>query len=224
MSEEKLARIQGPCGLDIGADTQAETALSILSEILAVRAQRPRRAVARRRSSGSTRRWRSRLCMDRPGFSRPMFTGAMPSGSRPTAGTAAVATARPRVALRAASRRAATSTARGSPVCRRSHRSAAFARGACHDDVTTTTSRAPTRSTSLRAFARFSTVVRASGSTTTSRAAPRHAARIRLASACVPDTRAQPERTTTSSAVAISAARSSRAAQTGCSSPRPPSE
>ena len=40
MSEEKLARIQGPCGLDIGADTQAETALSILSEILAVRAQR----------------------------------------------------------------------------------------------------------------------------------------------------------------------------------------
>jgi xanthine dehydrogenase accessory factor len=40
VSEEKLARIQGPCGLDIGADTQAETALSILGEILAVRAQR----------------------------------------------------------------------------------------------------------------------------------------------------------------------------------------
>ena len=40
VAEEKLARIQGPCGLDVGADTQAETALSILAEVLAVRAQR----------------------------------------------------------------------------------------------------------------------------------------------------------------------------------------
>jgi xanthine dehydrogenase accessory factor len=40
VSEQALTRIQGPCGLDIGADTQAETALSILAEILAVRAQR----------------------------------------------------------------------------------------------------------------------------------------------------------------------------------------
>ncbi|MFN8221915.1 MAG: XdhC/CoxI family protein [Gaiellales bacterium] len=37
---EKLERIQGPCGLDIGADTQAETALSMLAEVLAVRAGR----------------------------------------------------------------------------------------------------------------------------------------------------------------------------------------
>lgn len=40
VSEEKLARIQGPAGLDIGADTQAETALSMLAEVLAVRAGR----------------------------------------------------------------------------------------------------------------------------------------------------------------------------------------
>jgi xanthine dehydrogenase accessory factor len=40
VQEDQLDRIMGPCGLDIGADTQEETALSILSEILAVRAKR----------------------------------------------------------------------------------------------------------------------------------------------------------------------------------------
>jgi xanthine dehydrogenase accessory factor len=40
VAEAELERIMGPCGLDIGADTQEETALSILSEILAVRARR----------------------------------------------------------------------------------------------------------------------------------------------------------------------------------------
>ena len=40
VEESALERIMGPCGLDIGADTQEETALSILSEILAVRGQR----------------------------------------------------------------------------------------------------------------------------------------------------------------------------------------
>jgi xanthine dehydrogenase accessory factor len=40
VTAEQLGRIVGPCGLDIGADTQEETALSILAEILAVRARR----------------------------------------------------------------------------------------------------------------------------------------------------------------------------------------
>ncbi len=41
VSEEQLARIHGPSGLDLGSETPAETALSILAEALAVRAGRP---------------------------------------------------------------------------------------------------------------------------------------------------------------------------------------
>jgi xanthine dehydrogenase accessory factor len=40
VAERELERISGPCGLDLGADTQEETALSIVAEILAVRAGR----------------------------------------------------------------------------------------------------------------------------------------------------------------------------------------
>jgi xanthine dehydrogenase accessory factor len=41
LSETELERVHGPSGLDLGADTPAETALSILAEALAVRAGRP---------------------------------------------------------------------------------------------------------------------------------------------------------------------------------------
>jgi xanthine dehydrogenase accessory factor len=40
VDEEALERVRGPAGLDVGAQTPAETAISILAEILAVRADR----------------------------------------------------------------------------------------------------------------------------------------------------------------------------------------
>jgi xanthine dehydrogenase accessory factor len=52
ISEEELERIHGPAGLDLGAHSPAETALSIIAEILAVRAGR---------SGGALRESRQRI-------------------------------------------------------------------------------------------------------------------------------------------------------------------
>jgi xanthine dehydrogenase accessory factor len=40
VTDAEIAQIHGPAGLDIGADTPAEQAISMLSEALAVRAGR----------------------------------------------------------------------------------------------------------------------------------------------------------------------------------------
>ena len=56
VTDEQLARVYAPCGLDIGSSTVEETAVAILGEIIASRTARAGRAAARRRRgrSGAT--------------------------------------------------------------------------------------------------------------------------------------------------------------------------
>jgi xanthine dehydrogenase accessory factor len=58
VSEEQLARLYAPCGLDIGSSTVEETAVAILAEIVASRAGRAGRSL--REGSGPIRRDRAR--------------------------------------------------------------------------------------------------------------------------------------------------------------------
>jgi len=48
VAPERLARVQVPVGLDIGAQTPAEIALSVVAQIVAVRSGRPGTALAER--------------------------------------------------------------------------------------------------------------------------------------------------------------------------------
>ena len=183
VAEEALERIQGPCGLDIGADTQEETALSILGEILAVRAGRgggPLRSAKQRihvEVDVKPEPGAAPLRSDRPGLA--LRVPELERQQRPQRELAE------RRGERAAGRRRRAHLDTGvaeQPAHRR------LARGACQEDVTTTTSRAPTRSTSLSALTAFSTVVRASGSTTSSarRAAPGRRHQLGLRAGVVP--------------------------------------
>lgn len=92
----------------------------------------------------------------------------------------------------------------------RSKRKRNHALGRCHQEVTTTTSPAPSSRASTATWAAFSAVIRARLSQMSGRSAPRQARRISSASG-------RPESTTASASALSSKARASRAEQIGCS-------
>jgi xanthine dehydrogenase accessory factor len=59
VSDDQLARLYAPCGLDIGSSTVEETAVAILAEIVASRAGRAGQSL--REGSGPIRRDRARI-------------------------------------------------------------------------------------------------------------------------------------------------------------------
>ncbi len=120
--------------------------------------------------------------------------------------------------MRTSARPAAGADRTRAPDPARAARTSARARGACQDDVTTTTSVAPSRRASAATPAALPAVVRADVSTCSGTSAPCHAARISSASDQGPPCRAAPENSTASGSGTCSAA-ASRAAHTACRLP-----
>jgi xanthine dehydrogenase accessory factor len=73
VSDEEIARVYAPCGLDIGSSTVEETAVAILGEIIARRTGREGQSL--RRSAGPIRRDRDEagemLTREQSGFAAP---------------------------------------------------------------------------------------------------------------------------------------------------------
>ena len=110
------------------------------------------------------------------------------------------------------------------PEPRSAARSSAAARPACQPDVTRTTRPAPTSRATDAAAATFASVEREVESTKTRRQGVAHDRAISSASEAALRPRAQPVRSTTSSARASRSARRRRRAQISCSSSPVPSE